>query len=262
MISLPAALATSGAVILAWMLLMWLVSLVRRDTSIVDAAWGPGFVLVAILVGARVGPGALRVVLMVGLVALWGLRLGIHLLARNLSTGEDPRYAAWRTQHGARWGWRSLFQVFLLQGAILFLVALVFVEPMTRGTSVTPLALAGAGLALGGVAFEAAADAQLARFKRDPASRGRVMDEGLWRYSRHPNYFGESVFWWGLWLVALGVGGAWWTVVSPVLMTFLLLKVSGVPMLEKRLESTRPGYREYAQRTSAFVPLPPRGRAP
>lgn len=256
-----AVLLAVGGAVAAWMAALWLVSLAKRDASIVDAAWGPGFLVAALAATAAADAWREpRAWLLLGVAGAWALRLGIHLLARNLRTGEDPRYVAMREKHGARWWWASLFQVFLLQGAILLVVSLVLTQPIVAGGPVGPLAYVGAAVALVGTLFESVADAQLAAFKRDPASKGNVMDRGLWSLSRHPNYFGETAVWWGLWIAALGVGGAWWTILSPIAITFLLLKVSGVPLLEKRLESTRPGYAEYARRTSAFVPMPPRRR--
>lgn len=256
---LAGALAAAAAAAYSWMFLLWIVSLIRRDSSIVDPAWGVSFVIAAAAAttveAAWARPQAL---LILALLALWGFRLSGFLLVRNLGHGEDPRYAAWREQHGSRWWWRSLFQVFLLQGTILLIVSLVTIQPISEGDSPNWLAFVGAAVVVAGILIEAVSDAQLARFRRDASKRGQVLDSGLWKFSRHPNYFGESVVWWGFWFVALGSGGAWWTVVSPLLMTWLLLKVSGVPMLEKRLESTRPGYAEYARKTSAFVLWPQR----
>jgi steroid 5-alpha reductase family enzyme len=190
-------------------------------------------------------------------VTLWAVRLAWHIGRRNVGHGEDPRYAAWRTQHGPSWWWFSWVKVFLLQATVAWIVSWVIGAAM-NGASRFPTAwdITGLALALAGIAFEATADAQLRRFKRT-AERGRICDVGLWRYSRHPNYFGESVVWWGLFVVAAGAGG-WTTIVSPVLMTWLLLRVSGVTLLEQGLAQTKPGYADYVRRTSAFVPWPPR----
>lgn len=239
--------------------LLWLVSLARRDASIVDPAWGPMFLVVAgaaaFAAGAATEPRAL---LILALVAVWSLRLGSHLLRRYVREGEDSRYRRMREKAGEGWWWKSLFKVFLLQATIMLIVAVVLIEPLARGGDITALAWAGTLVAVAGIVCEAMADEQLRRFKKRPDSEDKVMDEGLWSWSRHPNYFGDALFWWGMYVVALGVGGAWWSVFSPIVMTFLLIKVSGIPMLEDKLESTRPGYKEYARRTSAFIPMPPK----
>ena len=228
-----------------------------RDASIVDPFWGPGFALAALTYWLVDGARGARGTLVLVLVTAWALRLGWHLLRRNRREGEDPRYAAMRTRHGERFPRVSLFRVFWLQGMILWIVSMPLLAAVRSDAPLGPLDFLGVAVALVGIAVEAVADRQLRRFRADPASRGRVLDTGLWRYSRHPNYFGDAVVWWGLWLLA-AAGGAWWTVFGPVGMTFLLLKVSGVPLLEKGLEKSRPGYAEYAARTSAFVPWPPK----
>jgi len=261
-VSLAAGLAATAAFVFAAMLALWLVSLARRDASIVDVWWGPGFAAVAALAWALApAPGA-RGALLLALASAWGLRLGGYLLWRNHGRGEDARYARMRRRHGERFGPVSLVTVFGLQGVLQWLVSLPLqVAPLRPGAA--PLgALDAAGIALfaTGLFFEAVGDLQLARFRADPANRGRVMDRGLWRYTRHPNYFGDCLAWWGIWAVAASTPLGPWTIVSPLAMTFLLLRVSGVPMLERGLAKTRPGYREYVARTSAFVPwLPKRG---
>lgn len=254
-------LPIAGA-LFAYMTAFFALAVVRRDNSVADIAWGGGFLLVALL-SLHLGVGwLLRPTLLTVLVALWAARLAIHILRRNRGRGEDPRYAAWRRDWGRWWLPRSYLQVFLLQGAILLVVAAGIVVVNTRsGPGLRALDAIGTLVVLGGLAFETVADVQLARFLADPANRGRIMDRGLWRYSRHPNYFGEAVVWWGVWLIALSVPGGWWAVVSPLLITFLLLKVSGVPMLERLMEG-QPGWAEYRARTSVFVPLPPRSVPP
>jgi len=249
--------ALIAGALFAYMTVFFVVAVARRDNSIADIAWGGGFVLVAV-VSLHLGVGWLaRPALLTLLVLLWAVRLSAHILLRNRGRGEeDPRYAAWRREWGRWWLPRSYLQVFLLQGAILLVVAAGIIVVNTRsGSGLTPLDAVGTLIVLAGLAFETVADRQLARFLGDPANRGRIMDRGLWRYSRHPNYFGEAVVWWGVWLIALSVPSGWWTVVSPLLITFLLLKVSGVPMLERMMEG-RPGWAEYRARTSVFVPLP------
>jgi len=247
------------AVALAVMALLWLASLALRNASIVDVWWGPGIAGLAWVDLAATGAHP-RTLLVACLVTLWALRLGGHLLWRSHGSPEDPRYAAMRRYHGRRFRWVSLFTVFLLQGALQVAVALpVAVVAAHPG----PLALGwldvlGAALFAAGLAFETVGDFQLARFRADPRSAGRVMDRGLWAWTRHPNYFGDCLAWWGIWAVAASTPLGPWTIVSPLAMTFLLLRVSGVPMLERGLAKTRPGYRDYVARTSAFVPWPPK----
>jgi steroid 5-alpha reductase family enzyme len=259
----PSATAVAPGALLVWVALvaaftlLWLVSLPLKNASIVDMWWGPAFVLASLVYGAaRAGMDG-RSVAVIGVVTLWAVRLAWHIGRRNVGHGEDPRYAAWRTQHGASWWWFSWVKVFLLQATVAWIVSWPIGAAM-NGASHFPTAwdIIGVALALGGIAFEATADAQLRRFKRS-AARGQVCDVGLWRYSRHPNYFGESVVWWGLFVVAAGAGG-WGTIVSPLLMTWLLLRVSGVTLLEQGLTRSKPGYAAYVRRTSAFVPRPPR----
>jgi steroid 5-alpha reductase family enzyme len=191
------------------------------------------------------------------LTSAWGLRLAIHIGRRNAGHGEDRRYSAMRARRpGYFWIW-SLFAVFLLQGLLALIVSMPLQSLAAGDGEITALSLLGAAVFVCGLAFEAVGDAQLSAFKRDPASEGQVMDHGLWRYTRHPNYFGDAVVWWGLWLIALGGGAAWWTLAGPALMTFLLLRVSGVAMLESDIAERRPGYADYVERTSAFFPRPP-----
>ncbi len=244
---------------LGLMLVIWLASLRLQDASLVDRFWGAGFVLLAWVYWFTAGapPAGL---LMVIPVTLWGVRLSAYLSWRNWGHGEDYRYQEMRARHGGRFPWVSLWTVFMLQGAIMWLVAM----PLLYGTRVAdagellwPLAALGLALWLLGFLWESVADTQLARFKADPANRGQVMNSGLWRYSRHPNYFGEIVLWWGFFLMAAAAGG-WWTVISAALMTFLLVRVSGVALLEKKLHETRPAYREYIENTNALIPGPPR----
>lgn len=239
--------------------LLWLLSLVLRDSSIVDIFWGAGFVVLAWATALRaVAPGP-RTWLLVALVSAWGIRLAVHIFRRNRGRGEDYRYRAWREQAGAAWWWRSYGKVFLLQGAIMVIVA----APLLAALSAAPhaplglLDIAGAALWAIGFGFETVGDAQLARFKANPANRGRVLRTGVWRYTRHPNYFGDATVWWGHFLVA-AAGGAWWTVFSPLLMTFLLVRVSGVALLETSLRAAKPDYADYVATTSPFVPWPPR----
>ena len=255
--------AASAAFLGVALFALWLLSLRLRDSSIVDVFWGLGFVGVA-AVGFVLGEGAEpRRALVLGLVAAWGLRLAGYLAWRNRGRGEDKRYAEMRAAHGARWPIVSLFLVFGLQGLLILAIATPL---MAAQAAPAPVALGwpdalGAALVLLGLGFEAIGDAQLARFKADPAHAGQVMDRGLWRYTRHPNYFGDACVWWGLWAIAAGTGAGAWTLAAPLVMTFLLLRVSGVALTERHM-ADRPGYAAYVRRTSAFVPWPPRPDAP
>lgn len=257
---LPSLLLVSAGVVLAVMLSLWALSVARTDSSIVDIAWGPTFVVLA-LIGLVLGGGwDGRRVLVAAIVGLWGFRLGFHIFRRNQGKGEDPRYARWRERYGDRWGRVSLFRVFLLQGAVLWIVSL----PVQAAMAVPGARRFTVWDALGelvwavGFLFEAIADAQLRAFREDPSKSG-VLDTGLWRTSRHPNYFGEAVLWWGIWAPALSVPWGWATVVSPLLMTLLLRYVSGVPLAERMMEG-RAGWSEYVRRTPVFVPGPPLDR--
>ena len=255
---MTAVLAASAAAIALYMAGVWLLSLRLRDASIADVFWGPGFALVAILAAAISAPST-RGVLLAVLTSIWGLRLALHIGARwRKKKEEDRRYQAMRANWGDRFPVVSLFSVFLLQGALLWAVSLPVQAGAALGAErpIGLLDLAGVLVFAVGLAFEAVGDAQLSRFLSDPASRGRVMESGLWRYTRHPNYFGDALVWWGLGLVG-AASGAWWCLVGPALMTFLLVRVSGVSLLEKDIAGRRPEYVAYMRRTSPFFPLPP-----
>jgi steroid 5-alpha reductase family enzyme len=250
-------LASAGA-LLAYVLALWALSLPLRDVSIVDPGWGIGFVIVAWLAFA-IGDGCGgRRILMAVLVSVWGLRLSGYLIKRKLhERREDPRYAAWRERHGARFPLVSLATVFLLQGALIWCVSLPVQAAAPQGDRLGVLDWIGTAIWAVGIVFEAVGDFQLARFKSDPSNKGKVMDRGLWRYTRHPNYFGDFMVWWGIYLIALSTGGAWWSIVGPLVMSTLLIRVSGKGLLEARMIE-RPGYADYVARTSGFFPRPPR----
>lgn len=257
--SFLAAYGTTLAIILGLMVALWLVSLALSNSSIVDIFWGAGFVIANGAYAVLMPDGApVRKWLITVLVTLWGVRLSLHILWRNWGKTEDFRYQKWRRESGSIWWIKSLFQVFVLQGILLWIISapLLAAHYGIAPIRLTVLDYVGAAVWLTGFFFEAAGDLQLARFRSDPANQGRLMDRGVWRYTRHPNYFGDAAQWWGLYLIALAAGG-WVTIFSPILMTLLLLRVSGVALLEKTLE-TRPGYKEYARRTSAFIPWPPK----
>ncbi|MBL8471626.1 MAG: DUF1295 domain-containing protein [Rhodocyclaceae bacterium] len=255
-ICLPAMQALGVIGVLA--ALAWMASLARRDASLADRFW-PLFIAAAALVYAvQSAPLTARGLLMLALVMAWALRLGGYITRRNWGHGEDRRFAALRTKHGAQFGWRSLYLVFGLQGLLAWLVSFPLLAGLASRAALTPFDLLGGALCLFGILYEAVADRQMANFLRDPAQRGGVMARGLWAYSRHPNYFGEACVWWGLGAMAVASGAAW-ALVSPVLMTVLLLRVSGVTLLEKDIAERRPGYRDYVRRTNAFFPGLPRG---
>ncbi|MEJ0041551.1 MAG: DUF1295 domain-containing protein [Rhizomicrobium sp.] len=238
---------------------LWAVSLRNGDASIIDIFWGPGFALAA-WAGAALAPHlGLRAWLVLALVTLWGLRLGLHIFLRH--KGEDHRYATMRRAAGPRWWWRSLFQVFWLQALLICFISLPIQFAIAATAPATMLDGLGAAIALAGLAIETMADRQLTRFRADPASKGAVMDRGLWAWSRHPNYFGDALMWWGYFLIGLAASHAWWTMLCPAMMTFLLLRVSGVALLESAIAERRPAYADYIRRTSAFVPLPPARKA-
>jgi len=250
-------LAITLLTILIAMLLLWIVSLWRRDASVVDPFWGFGFVLTAWIALVVNTPGVTRVLMLVGLTTIWGLRLSLFLLWRNWGHGEDRRYAAMRNHHGPRFWWISLFTVFLLQGVILWFVSFPIQVAAAKSTD-TPLDwLDWVGVAVWGLGlfFEAVGDFQLAQFKAQPNNAGKVLDSGLWKYTRHPNYFGDFCIWWGLYLIA-AAGGAGSTILSPLLMSCLLLWVSGVRLTESTMANRRPEYLAYQRSTNAFFPGP------
>jgi|SRR5215471_10357102 len=243
---------------MAAMLLLWLVSLAIKNASIVDIFWGAGFALIA-LVAFTIAVGYRpRKLLITTLAVVWGFRLAGYIGWRNHGKGEDFRYQAMRRRFGSRFALISLFIVFGLQGVLMWVISLPlqFAQISKVPAYLTWLDYLGAVCWFIGLLFEAVGDLQLARFKADPSNKGKVMDRGLWAYTRHPNYFGDALLWWGFFLIALTTPQSWWTVVSPIMMTTLLMKVSGVALLEKTLIKTRPEYRDYVQRTSAFFPLP------
>ncbi len=251
-----------GGAILLYMVLIWAASVRLKNSSIVDIFWGAGFVLSAWLYHVLSPGGYLaRKALLLTIVTIWGLRLTLHILRRNWGKPEDFRYAKWRQENGPAWWWRSLFKVFLLQGLLLWIISapLLAAQLPSVPARLTWLDFVGLAIWAIGFFFEAVGDWQLARFRADPANQGRVLDRGVWRYTRHPNYFGDAAQWWGYYLFALAAG-AWWTIFAPVLMTTLLLRVSGVALLEKSLTATKPQYADYVARTSAFVPWPPKRR--
>lgn len=252
-------LVTSAAVIAGCMVGMWLLSVVLKNASIVDIFWGLGFVIVAWACTVRVDTMSSVGKLLVALVSLWGLRLSIYLWIRNHGKPEDFRYVAMRKHYGPKFVFISLVTVFLLQGVIMMVVSLpVQIGVADSDAKISAFTIIGLAIFTLGIFFEAVGDWQLAAFKRDENNAGQVMQSGLWKYTRHPNYFGDTCVWWGIGIIALGVSWGWVGLAGSLLMNFFLVRVSGVPMLERSLSKRRPGYEEYKQRTSSFVPRPPK----
>ena len=252
-----AAFFWSGASLLLAAAFFWLISLVRNDVSIVDSLWSLMFLLVALVYGSMDGNSGPRELLILVLVAVWALRLSVYITWRNHGQPEDYRYQEIRANNEPGFRYKSFYIVFALQAVLAWVISLPLAGAISGQTAIGFLDYAGCTLIVVGVFFEAVGDMQLSRFRRDPDNAGKVLDKGLWRYTRHPNYFGNFTLWWGFYLVALSAG-AWWSVISPLLMTFLLLKVSGVALLEKDISGRRPQYQQYIRRTNAFFPGMPR----
>jgi steroid 5-alpha reductase family enzyme len=244
---------------LPWMLLAaliaWAVATRRRNVGLVDIFWSLFLLIAALWFQSGQTTLTTRAQLTLALTVLWAIRLAGYLALRNWNAPEDHRYQAIRERNQPGFVWKSLYLVFALQAVLALVVAAPLYAAITADQPLRLLDLLGTAVVLGGILIESLADWQLAAFRRDAASRGRVLDHGLWRYSRHPNYFGEFCVWWGFFLIALATG-AWWTLISPLLMSALLLRVSGVTLLEKDIGERRPGYAEYVARTNAFFPGP------
>jgi len=244
-------------VILGVGIVSWLVSVIRKDVSFVDSLWSLFFLIAAVVFVLDAQPISLRGKFVLALVVIWSLRLSIYITARNWGKPEDYRYQSIRANNEPGFAFKSLYIVFGLQGVLAWLVALPLLPAITSDFALNGIDLIAALLWLVGFVFEAGGDYQLARFKAREDSKGQVLDTGLWRYTRHPNYFGDFCIWWSFFLFAVASGG-WWSIASPLLMSLLLLKVSGVAMLEKTISDRRPEYAEYIRRTNAFFPGPRR----
>ncbi len=250
-------LLTQLAVIVIYMTAWYLVARALSRFDVADIAWGPGFIVTALTAAAMNRSLNPRAYLVMALVIIWGMRLSLHVYLRNRGKPEDARYRAWRREWGKNANVRAFLQVFLLQGLLLLVISLPITSVMMAGSSAfTLLDAAGLFIWTTGILFEAIGDWQLLRFKKDPAQKGRIIETGLWRYSRHPNYFGEVTLWWGLPDCSLS-GASWPVIIGPLTITFLILKVSGIPMLEKKYEGN-PEFEAYRRQTSAFFPLPPK----
>lgn len=253
------AMLISAVVIAALMVGTWLASLGAKNASIVDIVWGLGFVVVSWVLTFAIDGDVARQWLVTILVSIWGLRLSLYLFRRNHGKGEDWRYVRMRKKHGSKFPIVSLFTVFLFQGIVMWVVSLpVQFSHGDDSPSIGPIAVIGIMVWIVGFVFEAVGDAQLARFKKDPMNAGKVMDKGLWSLTRHPNYFGDAMVWWGLGIIAAETGSGVIALIGSLVMTIFLRRVSGVPMLEASLVKRREGYDEYVARTSPFFPRPPK----
>jgi steroid 5-alpha reductase family enzyme len=247
-------------VIMIMMSLLWVISVIIKNASIVDPFWGLGFVVAAGFYFLKTGSPEPRKIILLTLVTIWGLRLSSYLFWRNIGKGEDFRYGQFRKNYGEkRYWWISYFQVFLLQGILMWLVSapLLGAQFYDQNEGIGVLDIIGIFLWVTGIIFEAGGDFQLAAFKTNPLNKGKVLDKGLWKYTRHPNYFGDSAVWWGYGIICLGAG-SYFPVLGSLLMTLLIIKVSGVTLLEKNLKEQKPQYRDYIERTSAFLPWFPK----
>ena len=248
-----------GAVIVM-MIIGWLFSLRYQNVTIVDSLWGLGFVLIVWITFFLSEGYSGRKMLIAVLATVWGMRLSVYLSKRNWGSGEDARYGEWRQKSGDRFWLVSLGKVFLLQAIFLWTISLVlqFGQLSPLPSQIVGLDIAGTFVWIIGFIFESVGDWQLARFKADLANKGRVMDQGLWAYTRHPNYFGEFLIWWGFFLITLSTPTSWWTVISPLIITAVLLKMTGIPLTESTIVKSRPGYKDYINRTSSFIPWFPK----
>jgi steroid 5-alpha reductase family enzyme len=244
--------------VLLYMTAWFLISVTKKRNDVADVAWGLGFLLVAIISFARNGVNIDRGLFVTLLVFIWAVRLSYHIYTRNRGKTEDYRYKKWREEWGKLFFIRSYLQVFILQGFLLLLiVSPVVIVNITRGGSFGIFDFVGFIVWLIGFYFESVGDAQLSKFIKNPENKDKVLDYGLWKYTRHPNYFGEVTQWWGIFLIALSVPFGVFGVIGPLTITFLILKVSGIPMLEKKMVEN-PKYTEYIRKTSVFFPLPPK----
>lgn len=241
------------------MVLTWILSLAVRNASIVDIVWGAGFAINSWVLAITIDGDPTRQLVVALLVGIWGMRLAGYLAKRNIGHGEDWRYVAMRKKMGPKFPVVSLITVFGLQGVLMWSVSLPVMFANADATPpLGPVAIMGIMVWIVGFGFESVGDLQLARFKKDPANQGKVMDQGLWSLTRHPNYFGDALLWWGIAIVAAETGSGILGFIGPVIMTFLLMRVSGVPILEKSLSKRREGYADYVAKTSGFIPRPPK----
>jgi len=250
----------ASLIILGLLTLLWIVSIIIKNVSIVDLFWGFGFVVINAIYSLSSGNLDARKILMLLLVSVWGLRLSIYLSYRNIGKGEDFRYQEFRKKYGQEhYWWVSFFQTFLLQGVLMMIVSLPLLGVVAGAHSneLNVLDYLGVLVWIIGFMFEAGGDYQLSRFKQNPKNKGKVLDTGFWKYTRHPNYFGDSAVWWAYALFSMAAG-SYWQIIGSLIMTLLIIKVSGVALLEKSLNDTKPQYRDYIQKTSSFLPWFPK----
>jgi steroid 5-alpha reductase family enzyme len=258
---LSTTLATVGVVIFCYVTFWFLCSLVLRRNDVADVAWGPGIALVGVTAFLLAPDPGIHLHLLTALGLIWGVRLGVHIGLRNARKKEDARYAAWRREWGRWFLPRSYLQVFVLQGFLMMVIGYPFVHASVFGgeKGVSAALIIGTLIWLVGFSFETIGDYQLAQFLKNPENRGRIMTRGLWRYTRHPNYFGEVALWWGIFIALLGIPYGFVAILSPIAITILILGVSGIPMLERSFRDN-PDFEAYKRRTSAFFPLPRRAK--
>ena len=250
----------TSMILISLLTILWVISIIIKNASIVDLFWGFGFVVANISYFLISGDIYLRKLILLILVTIWGLRLSIYLSWRNIGKGEDFRYQTFRKNYGYKnYWWISFFQVFLLQGILLMLVSITLLGANygTISDKLNIFYFIGIFLWIIGISFEAGGDYQLAKFKNNPANKGRVLDKGFWKYTRHPNYFGDSVVWWAYAFFSIAVG-SYWQIAGAILMTLLIIKVSGVALLEKTLKGAKPEYIEYIRKTNSFLPWFPK----
>jgi len=240
--------------------LLWVVSLMIKDASIIDIFWGLGFVMIAWFYAYSniLEEMDIRAQIFLGMITIWGVRLGAFLAYRNIGNGEDYRYAKWRKDNGKDWWWLSFIRVFMLQGFLLWIISAVFLPSFSFQAEMGIFEYIGIAFWAIGLFFEAVGDWQLMRFKKDKSNKGKVMNKGLWRYTRHPNYFGDSMVWWGFFIYTLSHPSGWMYIFCPIIMTLFLVKISGVAMLEVKLKKSKPKYAEYIRKTSSFIPMFPK----
>ena len=248
----------SAAFVFLYMTGVFCLALIKKDNSIVDVAWGLGFIGVTLLTFFLKEGWTTRQLIVSVMIFSWGTRLALHIAIRKRGKGEDFRYAKWRQDWGRWFVLRSYFQIYMLQGVFLLIIALpILLINLSQKEDLTVVDLLGIGVWCIGFFFEAAGDYELQQFKKRPENKGRIITTGLWKYTRHPNYFGEVVMWWGIFLIALSVQNGWIAVLSPLTISFLLLRVSGVTMLEKKYQGNSE-FEAYAKRTNAFFPWFPK----
>lgn len=245
-----------AGILFTYMMVWYAVSIVKKRNDVADIAWGSGFVLLAIVSLFLANSIEVRSLIVTSLVLIWGVRLSIHIFFRNKGKKEDYRYDAWRRAWGKAFYFRSFLQVFVLQGLLLFLIVLpVLLINKSGEAGFYLLDYLGISIWMAGFFFEVVGDHQLSKFIKNPKNKGKLMQEGLWKYTRHPNYFGEVTLWWGIWIMAFSAGVGFWSIFAPLTITVLILKISGIPMLEKKMQE-HPDFKEYSKKTSVFFPLP------